>query len=310
MRVQHGQLGKASAPQEPGLTLETPATERFERAAAPETTALLTLYCREIGQVDLLSREEETDLLRRAQQGDAAAREQLIKANLRLVVRLAHEYEGRGLPLLDLISEGNIGLMKAVDHYDSAKGAKLSVYASFWIHQRMRRTLYDHGRTVRVPVHVHAKLRTLNSASTRLQQTLGRLPTNQEIAQETGQQAEGLQLLRDAFSPTVSLDEPMGDPDSKTVAETVADEQAIPPDEALAQDAQMESLEQSFALLSLREQLVLRSRFGMEGGMELTLDEIGDQLGLCRERVRQIQKDALGKLRQRLLELERPRFAR
>ena len=275
----------------------------WEAGTASETTPVLMLYCREIGQVKLLEREEEMELLRRAQQGDAAAREQLIKANLRLVVHLAREFEGRGVPLLDLISEGNIGLMRAVDRYDLAKGAKLSVYAAFWIHQRMRRALYRHARLVRVPAYVHARLRAVASASDRLQGTLGRQPSPQELARETGLSARRLHRLREALGSTVSLDAPIGNREGATIAEAVADEQATPPDEALAQAARLEALRQSF------EQLVLRSRFGMEGGAESTLDQIGIQIGLCRERVRRIQNEALAKLRKRLTEQDRPRLA-
>ena len=284
--------------------------EPLEPRAAPETTSLLMLYCREIGQVKLLSREEEAELFRCVQQGDAAAREALIKANLRLVVHLARDYEGRGVPLLDLISEGNLGLMKAVDRYDPAKGAKLSVYASFWIHQQMRRSLYNHARTVRVPVNVHAQLRSVNSASVRLQETLGRLPTNEEIAHDIGLSAERLHLTRTALGPTVPLDAPLGDRDDFTAAETIADEHATPPDEALAQASTLESLRRFFGELNAREQLVLGARFGMEGEGENTLDEIGIQMGVSRERVRQIQNDALAKLRKRILDQEEPRLAR
>lgn len=214
----------------PALSVRTSAEEPPEPLAVREAPSLLTLYIREIGHLRLLPREEEADLARRVQQGDEAAREKLIKANLRLVVFIARDYEGRGVALLDLISEGNIGLMKAVDRYDPDKGAKLTVYASFWIQQRMRLAVYHHGRTIRVPAEAQFKLHAANTASVRLHEALGRPPTNQEIAAEIGVPAARLGMMLDVVRATVPLDQRMGEQGWETVAETVADAQAIPPD--------------------------------------------------------------------------------
>jgi len=287
------------------LAARTLPKESFPPYALHEGASLLTLYCREIGRLEMLPREEEAELARQVRQGDEAAREKLIKANLRLVVYLAHEYEGRGVALLDLISEGNIGLMKAVDRYDPAKGAKLSGYATYWIQQRMRLSVYNHGRTIRVPIEAQFKVRAAQRASVRLHEALGRPPRNQEIAEAIGVSWDWLEMMFEAMRFPVPLDEAVGDRDGSTVAELVADELAIPPDEAMAQANSLAALRQALGRLSSRERSVLRDRFGLEGTEERTLEEIGYQFGLTRERVRQIQSRALAKLRRCLLEQER-----
>ena len=267
---------------------ETTAGSRPKPVTGDEMASVLTLYLREIGQVKLLAREEEVAPAQRIQEGDEAAREAMIKANLRLVVRIAHDYEGMGLPLLDLISEGNIGLMKAVDRYDLAKGAKLSVYASTWIKQRIRRALSNDARTVRVPVHLQDASRHIRAATLRLQGLLGRDPTSEEIAQESGLPAARARKIRQAMQVTISLDEPIDDRQERTFAETIADEGVSNPYEALAHTTHLQHVAEFFGKLSRREQTILRSRFGLEGEAEATLEEVGRQLGLTRERVRQM----------------------
>jgi RNA polymerase primary sigma factor len=297
-------LFQVPIPREPRSELRPPAPTPLVPAPCDETASVLMLYARDIGQFELLSREEEAALARRVRQGDAAAREKMIQANLRLVVKIARGFDGLGVPLLDLISEGNIGLMKAVDRYDPAKGAKVSVYASFWIKHRIRRALSDHGRTIRVSAYAQDKLQTVLAVRVRLQVLLGRDPTNDEIAQEAGMPVARVQSMREAAQAVVSLDEALDDRGERSVADTVADEQAIAPDEAAAQAAGLQQLHQFIGQLNAREQRILRWRFGLEGEQEATLVEIGQQLGLTRERVRQIQNSALAKLRKKLKELE------
>jgi len=265
-----------------------------------ETISALALYVREVGQIALLSREEEVTLARRAQAGDAAAREELIKANLRLALKIAHDYDGLGLPLLDLISEGNIGLMKCVDRYDPAKGAKLSVYASIWIKQYIRGALSHQARTIRVPVDAQNKLHAVGSVILRLQELLGRDPTCDEIAREAGLLTAWVQRTREAMQPTISLDAVTGDPERRSLAETIADEHCIAPDEALAQATLVQRLRHFIARLSEREQIILRSRFGLDGEKQGTFASIGRRLGIVHERVRQIHNSTMTKLRKRL----------
>jgi RNA polymerase primary sigma factor len=293
-------------PQPPEASSRASAALPSEPALAGESASVLRLYLREIGQVKLLSREEETALARRVQRGDEEAREQMIKANLRLVVKIAHDYEDMGLPLLDLISEGNLGLMKAVDRFDPAKGAKLSVYAALWIKQCIRRALSNHARTIRVPVYVYDKLLVIHRAALQLQEVLGRDPTHEEIAQHIGLPAGRVQRMRESIQPPVSLDQPFDAPGEKSVAETVPDEQATAPDEALAKAVSLQLLQQHLARLSPREQTVLRHRFGLHEETERTLQELGQEFGLTREGVRQIQNRALAKLRKHFEEQDRP----
>lgn len=255
------------------------------------------LYLREIGQVPLLTRKEELALTRRARRGDTAARETLIKGNLRLVVKIARDYELMGMPLLDLIAEGNIGLMTAVDRYDPSRGAKLSVYASFWIKQCIRRALGNKSRTIRLPIHVHSQLVEIERTSRRLQELLGRAPTEQEIAQETRLPVAEVTRLRQARLVPTSLDAPPAPDQDSPLAEVVADEQTATPYEQLERHTLCQLLRESLGGLSAREIEVLRLRYGLDDTEELTLQEVGDRIGLTRERVRQIQEGAVRKLR-------------
>jgi RNA polymerase primary sigma factor len=276
----------------------------LESASIREPPSVLTLYLREIGRVKLLSREEEIELALRIQKGDEAAREQMIKANLRLVVRIARDFENLGLPLLDLISEGNIGLMKAVEQFDPTRGVKLSGYAMFRIKAQICRALSNHGRTIRLPVYVRGELRVINSAAIRLQELLGREPADEEIAQETGLPAAKVKRIREAIQGTVSLDATLKDWKSKSLAETMADENASIPCETPDHTVILEPIRQIMSQLNRREKTVLQGRFGLDGENEKTLDQIGQQLGLTRERIRQIQNQALAKLRKKLRQRE------
>jgi RNA polymerase primary sigma factor len=264
----------------------------------------LTLYLREIGQVKLLSAEEQWALARRARRGDTAAREELIKANLRLVVKIAQDYSGYGLPLLDLISEGNIGLMKAVDRFDPSRGVKLSAYAAFWIKQAVRRALANQTRTVRLPVHVHDKLLRLNRIASRLRDLLGHEPTEEELADEAGLSVKRLRKLRAATRSFVSLDQPRSEDDPTTVGESVPDPNALAPGNLLDLADDRARLGQCLGDLSDRERLVLMRRYGLNGESVQTLEDTGRECGVTRERVRQIQTQAIKKLRARFLECE------
>ena len=258
------------------------------------------LYAREIGQVKLLVPQEEVMLAGRVQQGDGAAREQMIKANLRLVVKIAHDFEGYGLPLLDLISEGNIGLMKAIERFDPTKGAKVSTYASFYIKQAMRRAIADDGRLIRLPVYAQEKLLLISRTEARLREVLGRTATDEEVASEVGLTPAKVRRLRVAALQPCSLDAPQDGEDSNPVADIVADEGARSPEENLRQEDLGQLLLELLENLPERERQILRHRFGFEEGREKTLEEIGSEMGLTRERIRQLQQGALQKLRARL----------
>ena len=259
------------------------------------------LYLREIGQTALLTPAEELALARRVQAGDEAAREHMIKANLRLVVKIAREYEGFGVPLLDLISEGNMGLIKGVERFDPDKGAKLSTYAAWWIKQNIRRALANQSKTVRLPAHVVEKRVQIRAVETRLLEVLGRLPTDGEVAEELGLEAGWVRHYRQALVTPNSLDAPLGnDDDSNVLADVVADPTAINPFEEASTVADNRLVREVLGTLNDREQHILSLRFGLDGDDERTLEDIGGRLGLTRERIRQIQERALQKLRVRI----------
>jgi RNA polymerase primary sigma factor len=236
-------------------------------------------------------------LAARIKNGDQAAREQMIKANLRLVVKIARQYEGIGLPLMDLISEGNIGLMKAVERFDPAFGAKVSTYAVWWIKQAMKRALANQSKTIRVPVHMVDKISKMHRAARRLQETLGREPTDDELAEELGIPTFRVSQMRVAAIRPTSLDCPLRDDNSSTLGDLVHDENAENPYEELESKASLNTLKTLVAKLSPREAGILRARFSLDSAGEKTLEEVARQFNVTRERVRQIQSKALEKLR-------------
>jgi RNA polymerase primary sigma factor len=274
-----------------------------ERSSYDADTAI-KLYLREIGQVKLLTPQEEIDLAARIKKGDKRAREQMIKANLRLVVKIAHDYEGLGLPLLDLINEGNIGLMKAVERFDPAKGGKLSTYGSWWIKQSIKRALANQSKTIRLPVHLVDKISKMRRTAMKLQEEFGREPTDEELGEELGISAARVAQLRTAAIRPASLDAPIGDDDSNNFAEVVQDENADTPYEQLEEKTVNKMLHEMIKTLDPREATILRYRFGLDGGTEKTLEEVGEKFGVTRERVRQIQNIALNKLRKMIEKLE------
>jgi len=274
-----------------------------ERAAYDGDTAI-KLYLREIGQVKLLTPQEEIELAARIKKGDKKARERMIKANLRLVVKIARDYEGIGLPLLDLISEGNIGLMKAVERFDPAKGGKLSTYGSWWIKQSIKRALANQSKTIRLPVHLVDKISKMRRTALRLQEELGREPTDDELGEELGTSASRVAQMRMAAIRPASLDAPIGDEDSNNFAEVVQDESADTPYEQLEEKTVTRMLQEMVKTLDPREATILRARFGLDGGPQNTLEEVGQKFGVTRERVRQIQNIALKKLRKMIEKME------
>jgi RNA polymerase primary sigma factor len=274
-----------------------------ERSSYDGDTAI-KLYLREIGQVKLLTPKEEIELAARIKKGDKKAREQMIKANLRLVVKIARDYEGIGLPLLDLISEGNIGLMKAVERFDPSKGGKLSTYGSWWIKQSIKRALANQSKTIRLPVHLVDKISKMRRVAMQLQEELGREPTDEELGEELGLSTSRITQMRLAAIRPASLDAPIGDEDSNNFAEVVQDENADTPYEQLEDKTVTGMLQEMVTKLDPREATILRFRFGLDGGTEKTLEEVGEKFGVTRERVRQIQNIALRKLRKMIEKLE------
>ncbi len=270
-----------------------------------DTDSAIKLYLREIGQVKLLTPQEEIELAARIKKGDKKAREHMIKANLRLVVKIARDYDGIGLPLLDLISEGNIGLMKAVERFDPAKGGKLSTYGSWWIKQSIKRALANQSKTIRLPVHLVDKISKMRRMTMKLQEELGREPTDEELAAELGTTASRVSQMRIASIRPASLDAPIGDDDSNNFSEMVEDERAINPYEELEDKTVTDMLQDMVKHLDNREATILRYRFGLDGGAEKTLEEVGVKFGVTRERVRQIQNLALRKLRKMIERLEK-----
>lgn len=301
----------------PFLALKATVVPRStETAATPEpfrdvdsSNSAYDLYLREIGQVNLLTLPEENELARRIQRGDKKAREHMIKANLRLVVKIARDYENYGLPLLDLINEGNIGLMKAVERFDPAKGAKLSTYAAWWIKQAIKRALANQGKTIRLPVHIVDKLFHMRKASAKLQDVLGREPTDEELADELGMPVRKVRRLRTASLAPSSLDAPLGDDETNRIADVVADQNAESPYQELEEKTNGALIREIVATLDPREQTILRFRFGLDGDSEKTLEEVGHKFGVTRERIRQIQNIALNKLRKKIENLETVRVA-
>ena len=291
------------------IRFTTPTALAQKPNAAPRTSrppsesdSILALYMREAGREQLLTATQEVELAARIKAGDSSAREQMIRANLRLVIKIAREYDYLGMPLLDLINEGNIGLMKAIERFDPAKGGKLSTYASLWIRQQIRRALASQGKTIRLPVHVADKIYQLGRAEMKLGGMLGREASDEEVAGELGVQVRKIARLRRAALRPSSLDAPIGDDDTSTIAEIVPDENAANPFEQLRNRSETGLIRKLVARLPEREARILNFRFGLEDGCERTLEVVGAKFKLTRERIRQLQNLALAKLRRMLEE--------
>lgn len=267
---------------------------------SPDKDSSITVYMREIGKTELLTPEEEIELASRIAKGDEKARARMIESNLRLVVKIAKDYSNYGVPLVDLISEGNMGLIRAVEKFDPKKGGKLSTYAAWWIKQSIKRALANQGKTVRLPVHLVDKLARVRRISALMTEELGREPTDSELSEELGIPREKLALLLQASKQTRSIDEPTHDDSAPSFGEMLADDRAIDPLEALTQKGGLDELDVVLETLNERETAIIGSRFGLNGKRILTLEEIGRNFGISRERIRQIQNVALNKMRKAL----------
>jgi RNA polymerase primary sigma factor len=277
---------------ESSFAAEGSAAEHEPAAADP-----LKLYVRQIGGGALLTREEERELARRKDEGDEAAKKRLIESNLRLVMAITRNYTRANVPLLDLIQEGNLGLIRAVEKFDYRLGFKLSTYATWWIRQAITRALADQGRTIRLPVHVADQVRRLLRARRQLAQKLNREPTLVELARETQQSEERVRELLELVENPVSLETPVGDGES-LYGDMIEDVHSLAPHEESAQQARGRELAGALEQLNPRMRRVLSLRFGLDGESPQTLEEVGTQLGITRERVRQLETRALRELRQ------------
>jgi RNA polymerase primary sigma factor len=255
------------------------------------------MYLKEIGRVPLLSAEEEIELAERIEKGDEEAKRRLAEANLRLVVSIAKRYVGRGMLFLDLIQEGNMGLIKAVEKFDYTKGFKFSTYATWWIRQAITRAIADQARTIRIPVHMVETINKLIRVSRQLLQELGREPTAEEIAKEMDLSPDKVREIQKIAQEPVSLETPIGEEDDSHLGDFIEDQEALAPSDAAAYELLKEQLEDVLDTLTDREENVLRLRFGLDDGRTRTLEEVGQVFGVTRERIRQIEAKALRKLR-------------
>ena len=261
----------------------------------------IKIYLREIGQTPLLTREEEVKLARKIKRGDQAARQHMIKANLRLVVKIAHDYSSYGLPLLDLISEGNIGLMKAVERFDPKKGGKLSTYAAWWIKQSIKRALANQSKTIRLPVHLVDKIARMRRVAMQLAEEFGREPTDEELGEELNMAPAKISQLRTAAIRPASLDATVGaEDDGASLGDLIGDENAATPSELFSDKNLRKSVMDLLHVLDERELKIITMRFGLDGKKEMTLEEVGRKFKVTRERIRQLQNIALRKIKRAL----------
>ncbi|CAB1129611.1 RNA polymerase major sigma-43 factor (sigma-A) [Candidatus Hydrogenisulfobacillus filiaventi] len=276
------------------------AAEEEADLSVPDGVAIddpVRMYLKEIGRVPLLTAEEEVELAKRIEAGDEEAKRKLAEANLRLVVSIAKRYVGRGMLFLDLIQEGNLGLIKAVEKFDYRKGYKFSTYATWWIRQAITRAIADQARTIRIPVHMVETINKLIRVQRQLLQELGREPTPEEIAKEMGITEERVREILKVAQEPVSLETPIGEEEDSHLGDFIEDEDAPAPAEAAGYQLLKEQLEEVLDTLTTREEKVLRLRFGLSDGRARTLEEVGQVFGVTRERIRQIEAKALRKLR-------------
>jgi RNA polymerase primary sigma factor len=260
------------------------------------TTDSLQLFLKDIGKVRLLTAQEEVDLAKRIERGDLDAKQKMVESNLRLVVSIAKNYRNQGLPFLDLIQEGTLGLVRAAEKFDYRKGFKFSTYATWWIRQAIARALADKARTIRIPVHVVEKLNKIGRAERKLVTELGREPTPEEIAEVTGIDPDEVDSIKRSAQAPVSLEKPVGDEEESEFGQFIADEKAESPFERAADLLTKEALKEALENLSYRERRVLELRYGLGGEHPRTLDEVGRTFNVTRERIRQIENQSLKKL--------------
>jgi RNA polymerase primary sigma factor len=277
------------------------AVEEEEREAAAEarevSTDSLQLFLKDIGKVDLLTAAQEVELAKRIERGEHRAKQEMVEANLRLVVSIAKKYRNQGLPFLDLIQEGTIGLVRAAEKFDHRKGFKFSTYATWWIRQAVARALADKGRTIRMPVHIVEKLNKIVRSERKLRAELGREPTAAEIGRDVELAAVEVEQIRRSSQAPVSLEKPVGDEEESEFGHFLTDESEPLPEEAAEVELRKATLRRVLATLSLRERRVLELRYGLNGEHPCTLDEVGRAFNVTRERIRQIENQSLKKLR-------------
>ncbi len=279
---------------------ERPDDEVEAEAAATVrevSTDALQLFLKDIGKVELLTAAQEVELAKRIERGDHRAKQEMVEANLRLVVSIAKRYRNQGLPFLDLIQEGTIGLVRAAEKFDHRKGFKFSTYATWWIRQAVARALADKGRTIRMPVHVVEKLNKILRAERKLRAEIGREPTSLEIARELDLTLDEVEQIRASAQTPVSLEKPVGDDEESEFGHFLTDEAQPLPDEAAEFNLRKDALRKILGTLSTRERRVLEMRYGLDGRQPCTLDEVGRTFNVTRERIRQIENQSLKKLR-------------
>ncbi len=265
--------------------------------AADATTDLLQLFLKDVGRVKLLTAAQEVELSKRIEAGDHAAKQAMVEANLRLVVSIAKRYRNQGLPFLDLIQEGTIGLVRAAEKFDWRRGYKFSTYATWWIRQAVARALADKGRTIRMPVHVVERLNRVVRSERKLRHELGREPTIEEIARDAELPVDDVESLRRSAQAPISLERPVGGDDDAELGHFLTDAAAPLPEEAVAETMRREAVHEIIGCLTSRERDVLVMRYGLDGRQPRTLDEVGRAFNLTRERIRQIEHQSLKKLR-------------
>ena len=276
------------------------SAEEMEKMLAQEGLAIddpVRMYLKEIGKVPLLDSETELELAKRMVDGDESAKQQLVEANLRLVVSIAKRYVGKGMFFLDLIQEGNLGLMKAVEKFDYGKGFKFSTYATWWIRQAITRSIADQARTIRIPVHMVETIHKVSRVSRQLLQELGHEASAEEIAERMGMGADKVREILKIAQDPVSLETPIGEEEDSHLGDFIPDDDSPAPEEAVSYTVLREQLDEVLATLTPRENEVLKLRFGLKDGKTRTLEEVGEVFGITRERIRQIEAKALRKLR-------------
>jgi RNA polymerase primary sigma factor len=273
---------------------------------AYESDPSMKLYLREISKTPLLTLQEESALAERIKTGDHQARDHMIRANLRLVVKIAGDYSGYGLSMSDLVSEGNIGLMHAVERFDPEKGGKLSTYASWWIKQSVKRALADQSKTVRLPTHMVDKIARMRRIASILTEAIGREPTDEELAEELGLPRHKVAMLKQAALRPISLDAPVNQGEATEYGDIIGDETASDPLQILTDKNLQGQIDGLLSILNERERRIIDERFGLSGLKPMLLEDVGREFGVSRERIRQLQNSAIAKMRQALMKKDHP----